>query len=408
MRRTAAAILLALAVAACRRAAPPPPPPPPSTATAAPVQSITAGNSADIDADNLLNLAYGATVVSRTGESNLEYSAVQAIDGLSNTFWSSPPGGARQTLVFALATRTRLERLGTSGFVATLPGKIRFDVSLDGKHWREASVQTPPASNDPQIADITPVEARYVRVETVEPATGYSYFRSVHAIGTELARPATRKFDGCWVINGEPARFTQNGARVTGVIASDPPTFVDGGTDGRVAMLMWTRGPNFGYAIVSMDPDTRAISGLTMYDEVSTQNAAAAWFGKPCATALQASIPNPQSSIRNRWSMYGLAFDAKEQLDEERSRSTLDELTATLRGAPPAARFRIAAHELRRDHPNERTAARIASIRAALQKRGIDLSRIELVAAGDKWTGPVILSAIQRVMCSSVDLERAP
>ena len=68
----------------------------------------------DIDGDNLLNLAYGAALVSRTGELNLESSAVNAIDGFSFSSWSSSPGAPEQTLVFALGGPSRIEQLGVT------------------------------------------------------------------------------------------------------------------------------------------------------------------------------------------------------------------------------------------------------------------------------------------------------
>jgi hypothetical protein len=400
-----AAVLFVLAAAACQRAAAPPrKAKPPAAASAAPEAKFGSDADVDIDADNLLNLAYGASVVSRTGESNLEYSAMQAIDGYSGTYWSSPPGGPRQTLVFALPSRARIDRLGVTGFLETPPGKIRFDASLDGKQWREVATQNPEASNAPQIADVKPFEARYLRLETIEPRATYEMFRSVHAIGAELARPQPRNFGDCWTINGVTTQIVQDGARITGVMASTPPTFLEGGTDGRVAMLMWRRAPNWGYATVTMDADTRTLSGLTMYQEIATANAAAAWFGKPCAATPATLPPIPPPALSPRWSMYGVAFDARDQLLEDVSRSTLDTAAEILRTTP--GRFRITSHELRVDAAENRTAARIASLRAALQKRGIDLTRIDFVAAGNRWSDPPIVAAIQRLLASRVDLEK--
>ncbi len=402
MRARAAALLLILAVA-CKRPAPPPPKPAQQPATkAAPANNLDV--DVDLDGDNLLNLAYGASVVSRTGESNLEVSAMQAIDGLATTFWSSPPGDPRQTLVFALPTRSRVERIGITTYEQNYPKKIRFDASLDGRKWTEVATRNYAASIETQIAPIEPFEARYLRVEILEPETGYAFIRSLHAIGHELEPPPLRNFDGCWTINGFPARLEQKGARITGVIASEPPIFLDGGTDGHVAMFTWTHGPNHGYATVSMDPATQTISGLTMYEEISIAYAAGAWLGKRCTASPSAVLPTAPRAPTRQWPMYGLAFDANDQLIENLSQSTLDEAAARI-AAAPAERFRIVAHELRFNDADRRTTARIASIRTALAKRNVDLRRVEFIAAGKHWGEPAIITAIQRLMASRVDLE---
>jgi len=415
VRRRAASALLLFAIGtafACKRPAPPPPAPAQPAPKKEEVNLLDVKVERDLDADNLLNLAYGASVASRTGESNLELSALQAIDGLSNTFWSSPPGGAVQTLTFALAARSRIERLGITSTRDAIPKEVRFETSLDGKRWREALVLKPEVLAEPQLADVKPIEARYVRITTTEPRTHIAVLRSVHALGQELERPAERTFRGCWTVNGLTMHLAQDGARVTGTLATTPPTHIDGGTDGRVARLVWLRAPNRGYATLSMDPATRRLSGLTWYDDISSTYVTASWFGVTCASSESAGdghAPGQKElsqllALAGRWSIYGLKFDEREQLVESESRSTLDALAALLR-ARPTQRFRIASHELRLDAPEQRTAARVAALRAALQKREVDVAKIEFVGTGAKWTYPPIFSAVQRLMASSIDVE---
>lgn len=410
-RAAVALLLFAIGTAlACKRPAPPPPAPAqPAPKKREEATPLNVKDERDLDADNLLNLAYGASVASRTGESNLELSALQAIDGLSNTFWSSPPGGPVQTLTFALAARSRIERLGITSTRDAVPKEVRFETSIDGKRWHEVLVLKPEVSSEPQLADVKPIVARYVRITTTEPRLHFAVLRSVHAVGQELERPMERTFSGCWTINGLTMHLAQDGARVTGTLATIPPTQIDGGVDGRVARLVWLRSPNRGYATLSMDSATRRLSGLIFHDELSSNYTTVAWFGEPCADA-GTSTGMGEKQLKElleragRWSIYGLAFDDREQLLEEPSRSTLDALTGVLR-AQPATQLRIVAREFRLDAPEPRTAARITSLKAALQKRGVDILKIEFIAAGSKWTTPPITAAIQRVMASSVDLE---
>jgi outer membrane protein OmpA-like peptidoglycan-associated protein len=103
--------------------------------------------------------------------------------------------------------------------------------------------------------------------------------------------------------------------------------------------------------------------------------------------------------------MYGLVFDDRDQLLEEPSRATLDTLTRLLESSP---RLRVVAHEVRtadREQNRQRSAARIAALRDALRKRGIDVSRLELIAAGSERDKTYLVSTVQREMVSRVDVE---
>jgi hypothetical protein len=230
VNRRAAFLLVLLATAACQRAPEPPPPPPKpaaKTATEEDTQPIAAPTE-EIDGDNLLNIAYGASVVSRTAELNLENSAVHAIDGLSYTLWTSSPDGPRQALTFSLGAPSRIERLGvTTNAKDQSPAQLRFEASSDARTWREVATMEP-LDRKTKLIDVTPFEARYLRVTTIEPSEYYSSFFSVHAIGRETAPPERRSFDGCWRINTHRAKLVQRGARITGVIDGAKPTFLDG------------------------------------------------------------------------------------------------------------------------------------------------------------------------------------
>ncbi len=73
MKRSAALLLLACCAAlACRKE---PPPAAPAQEVEIPAQYRNRGPEPDVDSDNLLNLGHGESVISRTGELNLESSA---------------------------------------------------------------------------------------------------------------------------------------------------------------------------------------------------------------------------------------------------------------------------------------------------------------------------------------------
>ena len=403
MSRKAVVLLLLVALIACGKepAAPPPIPPEPQHQP-----------QFDDDRGNLLNIAFGASVIFRTAEMNLDTSAAHAIDGISATRWIAPPGGPNQTLVFALAAPTRITQLGvvvSDVAPKEVPQRVRFAVSPDGKAWREVLAFEPRATGDPQLVAIAPIAARYLRVDTDSPGAFYAALTSVQVLGEELDGRVPRSATGCWTINHAPAQLVQQGARVIGVIHTEPPTYIEGGSDGRIIRAMWLRGATFGSVAIALAPDASTLTGVTFYDTLSIKDQAEAWFGERCSSGLQpmAAPVGALMAHAKRWALYGLAFDANDRLDDAASKSTLDALAELVRRSP-SQRFRIVAYELREASPqdNQRhTATRIASLRSALQARGLDFARVQLVAAGSDWRGAAITSAVQRALASGVIIE---
>lgn len=394
--------LLLLVLTACGRAPEAPAPAQPQAAApAAPEERV-----AEVDDDNLLNLAYGASVISRTAELNLESSAAHAIDGMSFTSWSAPPGGASQTMTYAFGAPARVEKLGvTTGIKEQTPPKVRFEASADGKAWREVgTVELPDKGTT--MKDVPPFEARYLRVTTVEQKPFYTHASSFHAIGREIGAPEPHSFDGCWTINNRPAHLVQRGAAITGNVGE---ALVTGGTDGRVATLMWLDGPMWGYAAATLTPDGNGLAAITFHQEPLIGNFGEAWFGTRCAAPAPSTAPAEDALLRRtgHWTLSGLYFDGNDALVAEGSRATLDRVAEIVHGAP-AQRFRIAAYEFRSgnaDEDHRHTVTRIAALRAALAQRGVDLTRVEFLAGGSTRPDAEVPSAVQRMLWSRVDLE---
>jgi hypothetical protein len=233
----------------------------------------------------------------------------------------------------------------------------------------------------------------------------------VHALGREIGPPDRHPFSGCWEVNLRRAALVQRGAHITGTIEGPRhPTYVEGGVEGRVAKLMWMRGPMWGYAAATLTPDGRGLTGITFHEDPLVNQVGEAWFGERCNQAAVGKVLAPADYLRRtgRWMMSGLVFDGQERLLEEPSRYTMDSAAALI-AAVPAQRFRVIAREFRNNDPNEnrrRTTARVEAVRAALRARGIDVSRMEFVAEGSEKTDVDMPSAIQRMLWSRVDLER--
>lgn len=405
MKRFAFVLSLVSLLSACNRGGEEP-----VTATAPRTRVAINEKARDVDGDNLLNVASGASVVSRSGELNLELSAAHAIDGLASSRWTSPPGGPSQTMVFSLGAPSRITRIGflVSASPAEVPASIHFDASTDGTSWKRAGTMTPIPSVDPQGMDVEPFEARFVRVRIEEPVEYYANVGTIQLMGKETAPPSSTTLAGCWTINGLDAQIVQNGTLLSGVIETKPPTRLEGGIDGRVARLMWLRGPVWGHAFVTATPDSARLTGITFFQHYIPYNMGDAWFGERKACAAP-SVPDAAADLFamvGRLRLYGLAFDAENRLDPE-SAGAIDQLAA-IAARTPAQRFRITAHELRGGRPEDNRAAteqRIATLREALLQRGLDIRRFDFVAGGDSANNADILSAMQRHLASCIEIE---
>ncbi|MEO8381517.1 MAG: discoidin domain-containing protein [Acidobacteriota bacterium] len=368
---------------------------------------------AAIHYDNLLDLSTGASVVSRTGEYSLDVSAAHAIDGMDFSAWTSIPGASDETFVFSLLSPVLVKSVGlTATAPDQLPDEVRFEGSLDGTHWHDLLTMKPKGVPERELAALaTPRKARFIRIHAVTRQRYFLTVRAFHVIGDETAPPAPPPFTGCWTINDRRASITQTGARITGVIETDPPTFIDGGTDNRVAQVLWTQGPVWGYAALTRSNDGRHLTGLTFFEEIDDHFIGEGWFGEACSGPAPAASATPEVFLNRtgRYSLFGVVFDAQERVVEALSASALEAATTLLRHAPPGQRFRITSREFRfdTDELNARhTGARLTALRNALGARGVDTARLELVAAGNHWIGPPLNSPLQVLLASRIDIER--
>jgi F5/8 type C domain len=367
---------------------------------------------------NLLEIARGAAVVSRTGEAILTSSAVRAIDGDPHTMWVCPPGDPLQTLVYSLPARARVEQLGlrTSGKEEYRASSIRLDLSLDGQNFATAATVTPKVSDEPQFFRISPAEASFVRVSVLGARGTYVQIGSLYAVGKLLDPVKPGELGGCFSLNGSPASFTQKGSSVDGFIGGDDGSTLEGGSDGRFYRFAWVRGPQYGLAAMSVTPDGKHASAVVWHEEALqiTQFLANDVLGDrvPCGTPA----PHPISVFRSYlerfryFPLYGLRFNDSGRLLEDDSAATLLRVTEFLI-ANPNLPVRFAAHELLQSTPelNRRIAqARIDSLRTALQKNGVNLARVTFAALGAEQPHREASIDLTRAMYSSVDLELKP
>lgn len=360
-----------LALLACRKA-PEPPKALPAENTIYDVIDLD-----DVDGPNLLSLARGASIVSRTAEMTLENSAVHAIDGDWGTFFRSPPGGPEQTIILSLPARARIDRLGAilpPG--QEVPPQVRFDASDDAAVWREITTLVPKQQRDPQIVRVAPFDARYLRVQTIGKVSAFSSIRSLIAKGQFLEPPHQPPIEGCWRINGMPARFTRRGTSVAGVIGSDPPMYVLGGIASGAIRATWMRGAMWGPAILTVDPQRRALSGARWHERVREQDSGDGWFGTPaqCNDVAFDEVKLAEAMLQRsgKWMAYGP--------------SAIDTLAALV-AREPSKRFAITVH----------SAAEAQAVRNALRA---NLARVEITNAGEAKG----VMAAQRAIADGVEL----
>ena len=353
---------------------------------------------------NLLEITRGAAVVSRTGEATLAASAVRAIDTNNLSVWVNPPANLKQSLVFSLPSRSRIEQVGlvTAAKRETSILSAKFELSEDGEHFVDAGTYAIGTSANPQLFRVSPQTARYVRLTTLAGNSEYEQLATAYAVGTAIEPQREPSLDGAWSINDQPATFTKNAGYVGGLY----DIFLEGGSDGHFFRFAWIRGKDqeYGLAAISVTLDGNHLSGMVWHEEAlqATQFWADDWLG---SRGGQAPAPVPRSVMQTYlerfgfFPLYSLRFDDAGHLDEQQSAATLDAVKPYLH--PGKARF--IAHELNRNPAITQT--EMDTLRAALQKRGVDLTGIDFVAMGNRDPRRPAVDDLTRAMYSSVELQ---
>jgi len=396
------ALLALLLIASCSRPAPQPPAQTPF-ASKLPTDSVNERSS-------LLDVARGATIVSRTGEAALITSAINTIDGEIATYWTPPPRDYPQSIVIALAAPSRIDRVGFRSLTNrhAEANHVTFESSMDGANWQPLAAMTSRKIDQAQWTDVAPADAAYLRVTIPDAAYADhdARLQSLFAHGTELSAPKNAPIDGCWSLNGEAAVFEQHGTRATCVLdQGKQPFFLAGGTNGRIWRFNWIRGNDYGYTALTVSPDGKHLSALNWHEEAIPLFTAFPWFGerRNCAPSVTIDVPITLLHRAGHVSLFALQFDANGNLNVDASREELQSLASIIRGVPVP--LRVIAHEFRHDVTRNKEIAEreIASVRAALAN--VDLSHVEFVGAGSDSPRQVPESDAARAIYSSVDVE---
>lgn len=358
--------LALVALVACRREPPPAP--------RQPARQAAVDNDDSDERASLTNIARGATIISRTAENFLGVAADGAIDGDPSTFWQNPPHDLPQSIVIGLPARARIDRVGIrSSKREYTANHVQFETSLDGATWRPLATVAVAVKPAAQWFDVTPTEASFLRVTAVDGRPADVRLYSILARGAELEPPHPGAIEGCWTLNGSPAVFEKRGGRILGAVAiGNQPIYLDGGSDGRGYRFVWTRGDDYGLALITVSPDGKHLTALVWHEEPIPMFRADSWFGEPAPCgALRPREDVPQTLLRRvgRYSAFG------------------DYL-------PPGDR--VVVHEFREATP-EKNKQRA--------QREIERLRVTGVAAGSDAPRQQPATEAMRLLYSSVDVE---
>lgn len=366
---------------------------------------------------SLLDVARGATIVSRTGEAMLATSALNTIDGDLGSFWSSPPHDFPQSIVIALGARSHIDRIGIRSLVEGGFGAnhVTFESSLDGTAWQPLATITSQHVSEGQWFNVSPSQApsqaAYLRVTIPDASNAGRDVRiqSLFARGTEIEPPPNASLDGCWSINGSAAAFVQHGTRATGALAlGRQPVFLAGGTNGRIWRFNWIRGNDYGYAALTVAADGKHLSAIEWHEEAIPLFLGMPWFGERASCAA----PDPREDVplallrrAGRVSLFALQFDPAGQFLPEASREELQSLANIVRVMP---QLTLVVHEFRQPDArrNKEVAQReVGTVREALVRLGADISRISFRALGSDDPRQTPATDAARAIYSSVDVE---
>ena len=335
-------------------------------------------------AADVLQLAHGATVITRTGELLLQASALQAIDGDPGTSWMNPPHALPQSMMIELPSRTRIHKIGvqTEGNGAFTANHVTFASSTDGRTFAAVTTIKAKDSSDVQWFDVQPFEATHIRVsmdDSLLPDHDVR-IRSLLATGDTLAPPRRGEIAGCWKINGEPAQFKREGAHIIGILAAGKDPFLfDGGADASTTRLQWIRGNDYGLSLITVSADGQHLSGLNWHEEAIPMFFDTSWFGEraPCSIPIP-SVDVPVAHLR-RTGRFALYDDSQ--------------LPRLMKAFPEAT---IVAHEFRYDTP--------ARNRTMAQQ---ELDRLHVKGRADGSDNPRQMPNTEpmRVLYSTVDFQ---
>lgn len=373
-----------------------------------------AATAADPEKTNLLSMARGASILSRTGELTLEQTPARTIDGDATSTWTTPPRDVQQSCVLTLPARARITSFGaaTASRPAFAAKNVRFETSVDGVNFITTATMALKAEPAMQTQRVPPVEAQFVRFSIENGRGDYVSLTGLQAHGQLLAASQLPSIHGCWEVNGAQASLQKNGNAVHGWIDWEGTLLLTGGAADHYYRFAWIDGPQYGLALMTVTPDGRHFTGLKWHERAEPLTFGTTWFadkGSECDAkgTDAAAVAQLWLERAGRFPLYGLRFDAQDHLAVADSETSIALILAI---AGKSQRVTLTANELREATPaanRARTDLRISSLRAELARRGLDPARVDYISAGSNNPPERLPSELTLGMYSAVDIRVA-
>lgn len=373
----------------------------------------TLTSTAEPDVTNLLTMSRGAVVIHRSGELQLETSAIHAIDGTPTTSWVTPPNDPQQSVLIALPTLTRISRVGL--FAPTVPAnsrrpeKLSFESSTDGQRFDFLATFATPGNGSGTVP-VDPREASYLRVKILDAKAAAIAIPTLIMEGTEVRpykRPSLR---GRWQLNDLQGLIAEDGARVRASVEQEPPARLEGGWSGRTIPYIYLRGRQFGYGIMTPSAHGRFINVKWWFEEAIPLFAASPWFGEQIAST---GGPDQGTAVLDTWlerfgftPLFAFEFDEADRLQKV-SPALQEWLVSKVKNAGNR-KLRIVSREYRRgnDTANLKSSERqIAAMRDFLSKSGVDLSSVSFSALGTTEHKETPVDSLDKIVYSRIELQ---
>jgi outer membrane protein OmpA-like peptidoglycan-associated protein len=382
--------------------------------------------SARPPAENLAGLAAGAVVVVRPTAADANGEAWFLLDEDLRTGWASDAGHHLEPAVIELPDRSIVRSVqfdtGNVDFDGRLAKRILVemsDTSANDGFKPIADVTLSAAMKDAQVFKTTAeVPGRWIRL-TVKamhaPDHDITQLMEFRAFGERLTHDAPAPVTGTYTVeDGTLMHLKQEGARVTGCFEGDGGGPIEGGMEGRVLRFNWKLGTDEGPAVAVFG------TGAQFYGFWKTNGA------EPNSTITVVNVkkrgtspgdcPNWHSAdpiaaelkAKGRVRLYGINFDSDSDVLKSESKSTLDQVAATLK-KDPSLQITIEGHTdstSSPQHNQQLSETRAIAVKAFLVTAGIDAARLS--TAGFGATKPVATndSAIGRAENRRVELVR--
>ncbi|HEX5035610.1 MAG TPA: OmpA family protein [bacterium] len=331
-------------------------------ALAAPVQAQPATQPAAVERSDLLDLANGAVVLSKSSEyGGAQWSALALLDGTGGLGWCSEDKApfpheivielARPASVDAVAfDQTGAQESGYAGISAKDIEVWASNASPSDGFAKVLQVQLPKGGKQ-EFKLAAPAPARWLKfvIRSNWGNANYTELMELEAYGQPLPGPVTQApITGTYNTNYGPIQFEQSGNTVKGCYYKGDGTF-SGTTDGRVVQCEWRQdqGKRFGTALMIVSADGGLINGFWYHDG----NLAGPWNGvraKPgedagCRLNMKESAIAAGIAQTGRSITYGILFDTASDKIKPESEPTLTEVLALL-NAQPALSLGIEGH----------------------------------------------------------------